>query len=448
MSETEGSQPTAPINKSTQYIDKPKPDMPGRRRALKFLGATGLSAVSLLIPGSTAQTPPPEQPKPKETENNNSVLFLDIDIKQFKEEALRDHFKGHDVSVSDIEKKLGIEGVTTIDGLKSAVPNGNDETFVLMLKALGNHYTGHGDILQKVDEKTSQYLNSPNHPQVRKSVTGAIHLEGVTYDEKQDPTLWFNVDPKAVDEIVSHSPQSVINLSFEMGKVGFKYELHKLVAKNPDMQRLDMSTTQVGDGPISYSIKGKEVSKEEYDRVSKMRNEKTIKLWDEKSREFWPQDAYFGDRVDESIENIVNLANKYPDKTFVASAGALSSGSLRARPDIRKIRTKLEKEGKWPKNLLMVGIWGHDSGVSGPVNLGADFYVDQNYLSGVPQGDAAFATPVVTELVTILRNKGITNPDEIRKNLNFMSDNKASPDEPPYWVINSPRIKATLPRKF
>jgi hypothetical protein len=87
-------------------------------------------------------------------------------------------------------------------------------------------------------------------------------------------------------------------------------------------------------------------------------------------------------------------------------------------PDIREARAQLEKEGLWPGNLIIVGFQASKFGFVGQASYGADIYVADKDLEELGfSGASSYATPVVTEIIRRLVNKGLKTHEQIREGL-------------------------------
>lgn len=384
-----------------------------------------------------------------ETEKNRLGTFvLDIfDTENFKDRAVQDRLQGKNISEAEILKKIGINDPTTLEGLKEGIPTNEDETFVFMLNVLKCYWSDHGKNVIQVKEKAKKLFDFPPSKVSSDSIVNAVNVSRLEYDNAGNPTLWLKINKEVVERKLAFVNDPVVNASFELGEVGFKYELYDFTYEIPSHTAGSEITVN---GVTSYTDnQGNPVSREKYEELTAMKKKEIRRLLAAKEREFWPQDAYViyddENRAYDNLKLMAELGIKFSDKVIIASAGNPSKRSTAYFPRVDKLKKRLIEENNWPNNLFLVGVYGYDSGKEGVATYGADFYVDQRQMEEqlAVSGVASFATPIVTEIVTLLYSQGIRQPEEIKKILITLCDKKID-NETSLWVLNFDKIKSKL----
>ena len=103
---------------------------------------------------------------------------------------------------------------------------------------------------------------------------------------------------------------------------------------------------------------------------------------------------------------------------FVAAGGNPTYLKGLKIPDIRDARAKLEEQGLWPENLIIVGFQARESGFVGQASYGADIYVADKDLEELGfSGASSYATPVVTEITRRVVYAGSKTHKQAREGL-------------------------------
>jgi len=212
-------------------------------------------------------------------------------------------------------------------------------------------------------------------------------------DKLDNSMLSISLEPEPIVKVLKNFPQQkVVNLSLQVGKMGFVYEEKWLEPQ------------------------AREISPGVYE-------EKTI-VQTYETPQVKTQDAYTLENAQENLPKLFELCRSFPDKLFVAACG-------NTRDDIREARKLLASD--WPNNLLLIGEWDdtfkYRQGNSdyGYV-YGADIYVDNQSL-GLEHG-SSFSTPVVGALASIMMNQGLT-VEETKEKILHSCDSKKFPEYSP-----------------
>ena len=211
-------------------------------------------------------------------------------------------------------------------------------------------------------------------------------------DELGNKVYLLTIDQDKLSGVLERYPdQKVVNLSLQLGKVGFTIlEREKRITKPVDYP------TQVAiDGQVKYlSSDGRRLpiaSLDEYEAYRQKLEEEATEVV--KLPNPYPalKEAYTKEEARKNLSRLFALCEKYPEKLFIAAAGNTSQ-------DLREL-------GDRPTNLLLVAEWDHE--LERPKNniLGADIYVD-NRAQGFDSG-SSFSTPVISALCSILLNRGL-----------------------------------------
>jgi hypothetical protein len=239
-------------------------------------------------------------------------------------------------------------------------------------------------------------------------------------------------------------------MSFEPGKLEATYWWKKEKLISPEILR-SLSTMEIG-GVTTYRIDGQDVTKEKYDELHSKSQEKEVITLPPIDRQVVFIDGYAGKETLNNLVALTDIASRFPEKTFVAAGGNPTWLKGRHVPDIREARKKLADRGLWPDNLIIVGFDGQYNGdymgVKGPGCLGADIYVNWKDLEALGFDQASsFATPVITEVVSRLKAKGVIDWKQVL--LNELTQKKSGLDftgggEVEYKVLNLEAAKEKI----
>lgn len=391
-----------------------------RRDFLKLSGAAAAGAAAGyaawrlgLKPDTTETTTSPEELKP-----SVKVLdFFDIDKSQGK--YIQDNFPP-DFSSEKSWQEMGISNPSTREGLLRAVPKDENQAKLLMMMLFKYQYQNHGKDVVSVMEKTASYLNpvqivtTPEHD----SIASAIEFGKLEYDEIGNPTIHAILSPEIVDRLISQSPESVVNMSFELGEFSLTYSLYDRKLKYPEMARQGLSKITVGEKTTYRDYQGNDITEEEYNEIARKMDEKEIVLLDPNERDVRFLDGYAGDKTYQNLLKLTDVARKHPGKMFIAAGGNPTYLQGLKIPDIREARAALEKQGQWPDNLLIVGFQARESGFVGQASYGADIYVSDKDLEELGfSGASSYATPVITEIVRQLISKGSNTRKQVKEGI-------------------------------
>lgn len=409
--------------------------------------------IGFLLLGETVSMRTPFQSwirKEEEQSERPPELVLDLfNIENTVNEILEQYSTKHGISIEDSLRRSKAKRGSSIENFLQGLPNGKDDNYIFMVAALEAYWRKHGAQVFDLKQSVARYLGGVNTAPERSSIAPAVTISSLDFDELGNPTLWIQVDSDVVESKIAHSNVQVVNMSFELGRIGFKYDLYDLnfPHRSDDVQPPQSSKITVTDSDgrssssISYSDgNGVPISALEYFILKLKFKISKIVPKPNRSRNFYAQDAYFDTRTFQNLQRLTKLVDKFHGKFFVAAAGNPSGGSLRTFPDIRQAREKIEMSGEWPQNLFMVGVYGHANGFAAPIARGADFYVDMNDLATFNMPAAAsFATPIITEMVTRLVQLGVDD-QHLRAELQLLCDNTGTP-EAPLWVLSFKKVR-------
>ena len=342
-----------------------------------------------------------------------------FDLNKVKEKYLHDNFPS-DFSEEKSWQEMGVIDPSTREGLFKAVPKDENQAKLLMMMLFKQQYQNHGKNVVSVVEKIAGLMNpnqaatSPNHA----SIASAIEFGKLKYDELGNPTIHATLSPDVVDRLISESSESVINMSFELGEFSLTYSLYDGKLKYPEMARQGPSKITVGEKTSYRDYQGNEITEEEYEEISMRMDETEIVLLNSNERDAKFLDGYAGDKTYQNLQKLTEVARKHPDKMFVAAGGNPTYLKGLKMPDIRDARAKLEKQGQWPENLIIVGFQARESGFVGRASYGADIYVTDKDLAELGfSGASSYATPVVTEIARQLIARGSKTHKQAKESL-------------------------------
>lgn len=440
---------------SQEDTDRNQPILPvvSRRTFLKGAGAVALGTTAAFIFrrfGLDNNQPNPKTPEAAltpELESVSSVLVLDFfDLNRFSpdnETAL---------------KKMGVQDPSTTKGLQYGVPQNEDQVRAIAQEFLKVTYATHGIQVVDVMRKTKDLIE-PNKPitTLRQiSIVDAVSIGEIQLDKIGNPTASVKISEEGVDTFVSQSTEGVVNISFELGNFPFVSILYGSRLKHPEMARQYPSIRTVGETTGYTDYQGNTITADEYNKTLIMLNETEIGLLNPKDRETVFLDGYTGTETYENLRKLVTICKKYPGKMFVAAAGNPTKIQGFKMPDIREARETMVSQGEWPDNLLICGfkVFDFSSGVgsyTGVASYGADIYVSGEDLKSLGFDQASsFATPVITEIVRQIKERGITSTVAVKETLMHMADEEEGVVVGPtgesfaYNVLNLQKAKEVL----
>lgn len=427
---------------------------PSRRTFLRGVAGIGAAMVLNSVVASEGQNPPtndesvqsqtpiseiPATEEIAEQEKNSVPLILDIfNAQSFYDKIIQEKYSNNGVDVEGIVEKFGITESWSLNDFKAVLPENKEESAILLLIALRNHYAPHGKDVDAARTNTSRFLNTPEVQAIHTGIEEMSALDSVEMDEFGNPTVWLRANPEVIDQLLAQSDETVVNMSFQMGKVGIKYKLYTEIKANPDVKYPNKRERKVGDNITITYFDGdnNEISKEKYDELLLQASEKKVVLAEDPSdRDLLIQDGYIKERAYDNLKLMAELAAKHPDKILMVAAGNPTDGL----PDLRDARAKLSEEGLWPSNLFTIGFVVEQQGYMAPVEHGADFYVWYKDINLITDKNSAssYATPMVTEVVRHLHSLGLTEPEDIREALVSMSTDINTPEHKTYIEGNS-----------
>jgi hypothetical protein len=386
----------------------------------------------------------PEAGGSPETELKPSVKVLDFfDIDQAKDKYLQNNFPSN-FSEENSWQEMGVSDPSTREGLLKAVPKDESQAKLLMMALFQHRYQTHGEDVVAVMEKVSgsvspdQKTKSPT----RVSIAQAVEFGKLEYDEIGNPTIQVTLSSDVVDRLVSETPESVVNMSFELGDFSLAYSLYDRKLKHPEMGRRGPSTITIG-GKTSYrDYRGNDITEEEYNEISRKMNETEVVLLDSNGRDVRFLDGYAGDKTFQNLQKLTEVARRHPQKMFIAAGGNPTYLKGLKIPDIREARAKLEKQGQWPENLIIVGFQARESGFVGRASYGADIYVADKDLEELGfSGASSYATPVVTEIIRHLVDRGLKTHKQVRECLIALTQSNVE-----YPLLDLGKVKSSFAR--
>lgn len=361
---------------------------------------------------------PPAEPVKEKSELISPPLILDVFLtEELKRQFIAKHF-GPDFPEEALMEKLGIAGKENYDGFASLVqkvkPKNEKELAFLMLKVMEESYRNHGKNVIEARKAVAFFLGAADELPSSVPILEAIEIEDrITEDELKNPVIWVRIKKEALEKAIAESDSEIVNLSFELGRFGVTYQINKLGMTEEGEEiyhNLSVSHVYVVTGdrtPITtnnFFYKKEPITFEEYQELE----EKTKPVIQPCPPRFLFNDGYTGEITEDNLRELVDLARKFPEKTFFAAGGNLTGNRL---PDIRTARKKLEEEELWPDNLIIIGaqtdyrpnnVTEYSLGT-----IGADIYLDKRSFSALGKDKASsFATPVIAEAYYQLRKKG------------------------------------------
>lgn len=350
-------------------------------------------------------------------------MVLDFfDLGKVKDQYLQNNFPPG-FSEEESWRAMGVDDPSTREGLLKAVPQNENQAKLLMMMLFKHRYQNHGRNIASVMGKVADYLDSGQDASASTlvSIASAIKLGRLEFDDIGNPTMQVTLSPQVVDYLVSMFPESVVNMSFELGDFSLTYSLYDKKLKHPEMARQGPSKITVGETTTYRDYQGNTITKEEYDALVQRSNETEVVLLDPTERRVNFLDGYASDKTYQNLRKLTQVARNHPEKMFIAAGGNPTYLQGLRTPDIREARLKLEEQGLWPDNLVIVGFTSNP-GVGGQsevrASYGADIYVSSEDLDNLGfQGASSYATPVVTEITRQLIAQGSNTHKQIKEEL-------------------------------
>lgn len=423
-----------------------KPPTPiSKRSALKLAGvvagtgalAWAASRLGMRLPGSEAIASPEKELKP-------SVFVPDVfDLEEFRNNVIKQFPEGF--SETQELQEMGVSDSESMAGLQNAVPKDENQTRLFMLKALEFQYKDHGKNVIEVMRQTADFLKPGQKftDPSQTSIATAVQLEEIQTDALGNPTARLTLSEKIFDGMISQTDASVINMSFELGSNSITYTLYEQKSKYPEIEFPSKSTIN---GITTYrDHEGNYITEEVYNEISAKKRESEVVQIEPHYRDIDYVDGYYGESTYDNLLKLAQIAKKYPEKMFVAAGGNPTLLNGRRWPDIREARAKLEAEGLWKDNIIIVGFLGMDSGVEGLASYGADVYVSHEDLErfGFSQA-SSYATPVITEVIRQLIVKGLNTHKKVRAGLMQMTEINTDSEIKEYKLLNLDNAKKVL----
>lgn len=343
--------------------------------------------------------------------------------------------------------RMGVKDPNTSAGLLEAIPHTADDTRLLVAKYFEQTYGSHGkqvqDVMNRVALATSGRTSA--NPQ-SSSIATAVSFGGVERDLIGNTKTKVSISADAVNDVIEEIPDSIINMSFEVGEFEVFHNLYERKSKDPDMKYELPSTTSIGNHATYKDYKGNPITGGEYAAYkSQAAQKETIQL-DVDSRYIRQVDGYAGDEALVNLGMLVDIARAHPNKVFVAANGnpTYLQGQGLKIPDTREGRELFKSKDLWPDNLIMVGVEATESGYVGPASEGADIYVSDRDLVdelGVARA-SSFAAATVSEISRQLVEKGHKSPSQLKKALYELTQNAGESN--PYRLLDFDKAKETL----
>lgn len=294
-----------------------------------------------------------------------------------------------------------------------------DDVETLAYRYYKNTYGGHGDMVLGVMQKTADELGEDltNQSLECVSIYPALGISEIEEDDLGNMTAIVEISEDKITQLVGQSNASIVNMSFEVGKTKISVMLYeeqevfkegKTVSDLPSESRQKITSNGITTESIVYrDPKGKIISKDEFDNLKNevVRREK-IEL-SPQDRVITHEDGYAGEYTYDNLFKLANIAAKFPNKLFIA-AGGNPDPITGKRPDIREARKKLEEQGLWVSNLIMIGYseLNQKTGNVEPMQFGSDYYIDAktelNLLGyeGSSSAGTAFTSKFISRITT------------------------------------------------
>lgn len=152
------------------------------------------------------------------------------------QKKIDDELSGEDLSVEQLWQSMGVEDIANLENMKNAYPEGDEQAKILLLHSLAGIYKSHGQEVTRVTKEISEKLGLSYEIPTQESIAPGIGVEGIEYDDKNNPTISLVLDGNIIDELVGSSAGKVVNMSFEIGRFGVKYQMNEFTNKNEDTE--------------------------------------------------------------------------------------------------------------------------------------------------------------------------------------------------------------------
>lgn len=286
------------------------------------------------------------------------------------------------LTLEDVLAEMGIQGLS-LQTLLTAEPKNEVQTMALFVSFLNLLHKDHGTTVNTVRGKARDFFKpkgqNKDHGFSREPVVKITTLQetikfvDLTKDQLGNSILIMTIDPGKVRSLVNQMPDGVVNLSFGLDQFQTKFILYD---ERSQEQAPLPTIRQVGDQVSYYDAQGKSISEEEYNQLLHPPKQR-VKLPVE-GRDLIIIDSYNDpDDVYNSLSAMIDLAASYPKKTFVIAGGnpIYIPGKGLVYPDLRKARKRLKSQGRWPDNLIIVGVQWPEIYNDPLYSEGCDIYV-------------------------------------------------------------------------
>lgn len=420
-----------------------------RRKFLKVAGAAAILATA------AGCTPSPAKLKPFNTETaphpekelNPSIAVLDFfDMDQALINYLFEYFPPLFSEIPSLWE-MGITDLSTAEGLLKGVPKDENQAKLLLMMLFKHQYQNHGKEVISVMSKAANYLNPDQSGIVpaTASIEKAVIFHKLEYDETGNPIIHANLSAEMADKLISRSMESVVNMSLEIGEFSIMLSLYDRKPKYPEIARQGPSNFTINEKTTYKDYQGNIITEAEYNEILTKANETEITLLDPKERDVKFLDGYAGDKTDDNLLKLAEIARKYPEKMIITAGGNPTYLQGLKMPDIREARKSLEEQGLWPDNLIIVGFQTRESGFVGPASYGADIYVSDTDLEMLGFGaSSSYATSVITELTRQLISKGFKTHKKVKDallGLTHIAESKEGSEIIEYRLLDLDRAK-------
>lgn len=301
-------------------------------------------------------------------------------------------------------------------------------------------YGGHGEMVVDVMQKTGVELGEDlTNKQVEYvSIYPALSINEIKKDDLGNITAVVEISEDKIIKLIGQSNASIVNMSFEVGKTTISAELYreqevfiegKTRSDLPSESKQKITVNGVTTESVVYrDPNGKIISKDEFDNITnKVVTRQKIELAPE-DRIITHEDGYAGEYTYENLLKLTKIAAKFPDKLFVA-AGGNPDPRTGKRPDIREARKKLEEQGLWMNNLIMIGYTDTNPKTDNvePMQFGSDYYVDTNTelkLLG-HEGSSSAGTAFTSKFISRITEGDSKKINQIKEEIDAQSKTKS-----------------------
>lgn len=349
---------------------------------LALAASTGLIPDRATIPNTITESPHPPPPAGQEMKEQLRQLPANVVVIDF----------------APNEPKEGINQTTFPDQNLIDSIDIPPEVKDYIINRFGIHGESVISVMRKVWGRFG-FTSTPDMYPLQNALS-AQNIE-LTQDELGNQEYFLSINPDQITKILQQYPdQKVVNLSWQLGKVGISMVEHeRRIVKPVDYP----AYVTLPDGRVQYYSTTHELitqTKEEFEDYERHLEEEASEIVTLLRPDPRPKEAYSKDEVQQNLPKLFALCNAFPDKLFIAAAG--NEGE------------NLEIMQNRPTNLLLVAEWnGVDKRPQYNV-LGADIYVDNEELS-IKHG-GSFSIPVLTALGSIFSAEGL-NAQEAKKKI-------------------------------